>query len=154
MPGQTFTFVSAGQFDPASDAYAVTPARFLDTFTKEIVLWGSCLNASAGEAGTYPIYIADAPTALVACYARIATNGSTNLQIVTAIGSTPLQSATTVATSAFTVNTSTDTTISAGLNSGSTRLTQLQQGDAFALRTSVVGPCFPIGVVTLVLQRF
>lgn len=154
MPGQTFTFVSAGQYDTAGDVMGVTPARGVDTFTKEVILWGSCTNASTAMAGTWPIYIADAPTALIAAYARVATNGSSTLQIVTAIGSTALQSAATVATSAFTVTVSTDTTISAGLNTGSTRLTQLQQGDAFGLRTGTVGACMPIGVVTLVLQRF
>lgn len=154
MPGIVYAFTSASQYDLAGDVMGVTPAQGAVTFTKEFIMTGSCMNASTGQGGTYPMYIADANTALIACYARIATNGSTNFQIITAKGSTPLQSATTAATSTFTVNTSTDTTISAALNTGSTTLTQLVQGDAFGLRTSVVGPCFPLGVVTLVLQRY
>jgi len=154
MPGITFTYVSASQYDPAGDVFALPPQSGL-TFTKEVQLTGSTTGSgSLPGYGTYPIWVCDAPTAVIAAYGKYVLSGSSTVQLVMAKNGSALQSTVLAVTSSLNFFGSTDTLQSATLNTGSTLCTQLQPGDTIGYRYGTVGNAPGVGVFTVVLQRF
>lgn len=127
-------------------------------FTKELFMYGQQQYGSAA-AGSYqetsltrPIWTCDAPCVLVGVQERHSVLGSTTIQVVHAIGSTPLGSAANVLSAAMGGTTAVDVVVSGTLLNSAT-LTSCGTGDQFGVRWNTPGNLAPTGVVTLVLQR-
>lgn len=159
MPGQTFIFQSGAQDDAAGFAFPVVPQAPM-TFTKDLDILGGAFTAistnpgsSVETATTRHIWTCDAPSAIIAVYERHSVIGSTTGMLVTAKGSTPLNSG--INTLASTMDqTGTVDVLRTGTLQASTTLTQLSIGDALGWRYTTPGNLAPTGQVTVVLQRF
>lgn len=128
------------------------------TFTKELLMYGQQQYGSAA-AGSYqetslsrPIWTCDAPCVLVGVQERHSVLGSTTIQVVHAIGSTPLGSAANVLSAAIGGTTAVDVVVSGTLYNSAV-LTSCGTGDQLGVRWNTPGNLAPTGAVTLVLQR-
>lgn len=155
MPGLVYNYVSATQQDQISYSYQVNPPLTPMTFTKEFYMIGSTLVGSGPytNQGTINMWNCDANTALLGAFVRYSVSGSTTGQLVVAKQSNALNSVTTACTSTFNMFGSADVLTSATLNT-STTLLQFQQGDAVGLRYGTPANLVPVGVVTMILQRY
>jgi hypothetical protein len=136
-----------------SDALLVASTKITQNVLVSYQLLGSAATLWSPWAQTaIPVFLPDANYAVVGAWCRPEVVGSTTVNLVHAIASTPLGSSVNIMQSTFNMSGAVDVNQTGIIVTGST-ITNIAPGDVLGLRANTPGAASGQAVFTIVLQR-